>query len=255
MNRYLIVNADDGNLTEGIAEAVLDAHARGIVTSTTIFSNHPTSREMTRSFLKAKKLGIGLHLNLIFGFPAAKAAEVKSLIGPDGRFKGRDGLRRGPVSLSEIVLEFDHQIQRFRDRMGRLPTHLDTHHHLHDRRPFWDAVTVAALRYSLPIRRCRWFRGADACAAGRGGVVHSTDYLFGNLNPEEHWTRKSLTALLENLPQGIGEIVCHPGKDDAALRAVSSFTRGREKEWRLFGSPEMRKWVRREGIILSRYGL
>ena len=39
MRRSLIVNADELGLTEGINEGIVEVHARGIVTSTTMVAN------------------------------------------------------------------------------------------------------------------------------------------------------------------------------------------------------------------------
>jgi hypothetical protein len=39
--RRLIVNADDFGLTAGVSRGILDAHRRGIVTSTTLLVNRP----------------------------------------------------------------------------------------------------------------------------------------------------------------------------------------------------------------------
>ncbi len=51
--RTLIVNADDFGLTEGVSRGILEAHRRGIVTSTTLLVNGPNGRplapELSRS--------------------------------------------------------------------------------------------------------------------------------------------------------------------------------------------------------------
>ncbi|MBI2164629.1 MAG: ChbG/HpnK family deacetylase [candidate division NC10 bacterium] len=63
MPPFLIVNADDFNLTEGVTRGILEAHRCGIVTSTTVMVNLPgleRSRDLVR---EASHLGLGLHLN------------------------------------------------------------------------------------------------------------------------------------------------------------------------------------------------
>ena len=40
-DRRLIVNADDYGLTAGVSRGILEAHRRGIVTSTTLLVNRP----------------------------------------------------------------------------------------------------------------------------------------------------------------------------------------------------------------------
>lgn len=86
-------------------------------------------------------------------------------------------------------------------------------------------------------------------------MTKTTDYLFGNLNPEEYWRETPLRTILTNLPEGVSEIMCHPGKNDADLAAISSFTTGRAAEHKLFRLPALRKLIRREGIFWSHFGL
>ena len=70
MNRsQLIVNADDGNLTPGVFRGVIQAHDRGIVTSTTLFANLSFSNEMHATLATRPDLGVGIHLNITLGFP------------------------------------------------------------------------------------------------------------------------------------------------------------------------------------------
>lgn len=83
----------------------------------------------------------------------------------------------------------------------------------------------------------------------------STDYLFGNLTVEGYWRPEPLQTILKNLPDGTSEIMCHPGENDAALRAISSFTSGREAEWKIFRSPALKDFVTRQGITLTHFGL
>ena len=90
MAAYLIVNADDFNLTEGVSRGILEAHRRGIVTSTTVMVNLP-GLEQSRSLARqAPRLGVGLHLNLTFGPPVLPAREVPSLVDDSSRFNRTD---------------------------------------------------------------------------------------------------------------------------------------------------------------------
>ena len=59
--RRLIVNADDYGLTAGVSRGILDAHHRGIVTSTTLLVNRPVDPAWIDG-LKASGLGVGLHM-------------------------------------------------------------------------------------------------------------------------------------------------------------------------------------------------
>src|SRR4030095_8186486 len=83
--RTLIVTADDFGLTAGVSRGILEAGARGIVTSTTVMVNRPIDPELIAR-LEASGLGAGLHLNLTLGTPIADPRRVPSLGGGEGRF-------------------------------------------------------------------------------------------------------------------------------------------------------------------------
>jgi predicted glycoside hydrolase/deacetylase ChbG (UPF0249 family) len=51
MERRLIINADDFGLCESVNKGIVEAHANGVLTSTTIMSNMPA-------------LGLSAHFNL-----------------------------------------------------------------------------------------------------------------------------------------------------------------------------------------------
>src|SRR3972149_1037605 len=122
MPAFLIVNADDFNLTEGVSRGILEAHRHGLVTSTTVMVNLPCltqSRDLARD---APGLGLGLHLNLTFGPPALPPGRVPSLVDGDGRFI-RDRVRVGAAGdLSEIRAEWAAQAERFEAIFARRPT-------------------------------------------------------------------------------------------------------------------------------------
>lgn len=248
MKRILIVNADDANLTPGVNRAILDCHDRGIVTSTTFLINLPVDEKTVRSFLQKKMLGIGLHLNVTMGGPVSRPDGVRSLLRGDGRFRPAPQQRDRLPRLQHLVTEYRNQIKKFRQFFGRLPTHLDTHHQVHDHPFFLRAAKMAAEPYRLALRR-------SAPMLRTSWTGRAPDYLFGNLRPEGHWRMESLAAVLRNLPAGTSEIACHPGENDAALRAVSSFTQGREAEKKLLMDLAVKKMIFENSIRLSHYGL
>ena len=54
--KCLIVNADDFGLTLGVNRAVIEAHTRGILTSTTVMANMPAFEEKGITADQAKAL-------------------------------------------------------------------------------------------------------------------------------------------------------------------------------------------------------
>jgi predicted glycoside hydrolase/deacetylase ChbG (UPF0249 family) len=251
--RRLIVNADDFGLTDGINRAVRDLHQLGTLTSTTLMAAAPRFHEAVEISRQQKHLGVGCHIVLLDGTPCANASEISSLLDPASarseapRFRTtlaefvRD-LYLGRIDKAHIEQEAIAQILRLQ-QAGVAVTHVDTHKHTHMfprvlecvmraaqacnirtiRNPFEPAWSVAAtpgagvvrawqvrllrtLRYSfLNLVRQREFTTTDGCV----GVAAT-----GTLN------QTTLRALLDRLPDGTFELVCHPAYMDDELIAT-----------------------------------
>lgn len=249
MKRFLIVNADDCNLTPGVTRAILDCHDTGILTSTTFMISLPVEPETVKAVLSRKNLGVGIHLNVTMGRPVSAPDEIASLLGEGGKFK-KLGEQTGRLpKAAHLALEYQNQINRFRKILGRMPTHLDTHHQVHDHDFFYEVLKNVARKNQLPLRRSMRMRDPQKAKG-----VKSTDHFFGNLTVEGYWRDEPLKTVLINLPEGISEIMCHPGIHDRDLENVSSFTSGRAAEYRLFRSPALRRLTASLGIALTHFG-
>src|SRR3954467_14398065 len=79
--KRLIVNADDFGRSPGVNAGVLEAHAKGIVTSATVMVLEPSAaRGIREAAEKAPQLSLGLHFTLTGGgSPAAAARDVPTL--------------------------------------------------------------------------------------------------------------------------------------------------------------------------------
>jgi predicted glycoside hydrolase/deacetylase ChbG (UPF0249 family) len=63
-----------------------------------------------------------------------------------------------------------------------------------------------------------------------------------------------LTALIEKLPPGLTELMCHPGRLGPELGAATTrLKESREVELTALTSPEIRRAVERQGIHLVNY--
>lgn len=94
MNKYLIVNADDFGYSFSINKGIIDAHTKGIVTSTSVMVDAIASGE-AKELTKYPNLSIGLHFEL---------KEVNNVEG-----------------------ELTRQLEKFTAIVGRLPDYIDTH--------------------------------------------------------------------------------------------------------------------------------
>lgn len=252
MKRLLIVNADDCNLTAGVTRAILDCHDEGIVSSTTFLVNLPVEPATVLALRRRRNLGVGLHLNVTLGSPVSRRFRRGSLTDASGVFRRWNRLRKLP-SAADVTSEYAAQIERFRKLFGRLPTHLDTHHQLHDRFFFLKILCHAARRFRLPVRTSRLSRHAAARPLFRG--LRSPESLIGDLRAENYWRCSSLKKALASVEAGTHELMCHPGYVDEDLVRLSSFTKGREVEAHVLCRKELKPILRSRGIRLTHFGL
>ena len=288
--KNLIVNADDLGWTEGVNRGIADGHRKGLVTSTSLLANGRAFDSAVKLARFNPELGIGVHLNLSDGHPMARTEEVRGLLNEAGNLAG------GPESLllqiasrslplEEVEREWDAQIQKVRDS-GIVPTHLDGHKHVqmlpglfeialrlakkhgirairvsHEESKLRSALSSAGeQKTSVVLKQGVQARGLKLLArdaremAERAGLV-TTDYFCG-IAQTGVLTREGVERLLENLPDGTTELMCHPGYADEELRQTGTrLQESRETELRILTDTGIRKLVATRGIRLINYKL
>jgi predicted glycoside hydrolase/deacetylase ChbG (UPF0249 family) len=275
MNRQLIVNADDYGRSPGVSRGILEAHRDGIVTSTTVMINQPGIQAQLLAALEHPQLGIGLHLVFTQGQPVLPPSFVPGLVGAGGTFLDHHTLwaRAERISLEQLRLELMAQTERFTDLASRRPDHLDCHHFVHLYPPFFQVYTSLAAELDVPLRvpiplepDRRQAPGSLAFLEGfpqdlvRSVIATNSAQLVERrlLHPnhfvatffgEPALTLDHLFQLLEALPEGTSELMCHPGYNDQAL-AGSSYRQERETELALLTDPIVGQRVRDLGIEL-----
>jgi predicted glycoside hydrolase/deacetylase ChbG (UPF0249 family) len=215
--RLLVVNADDLGYDPQIDRGILEAHARGIVSSATAMVETPFAAAALRD--APASLGVGLHAVLDPGAGPA-AAEA--------------ALRR--------------QLARFRELRGAPPTHLDSHKHAHADPRILPAFAAVARETGLPAR------GIDAPmrAALRALGVATADAFLGDAARRPAWTEAALASALEAVGEGVTELMAHPGH--APSHARTSFGPEREIELAALCAGAAREIVARRGIRLATWG-
>lgn len=230
----LVMNADDFGLTEGVTKGILEACEKGIVRSTTALINSAYIEEAYELSKKYPQLGIGIHLNLTLGKPLT---DVKTLVDENGNFfRGAAKVYSHEVDYDEIYREWKAQIEKFVQVFHRLPTHIDSHHHVHDYTEEALEVTKRlAEEYGLQIRRYSQFEFV------RG--------FYG-----DDISREILIGLLEKNKDKCIEIMCHPGYVDLDLYRKSSYNLNRVKELDVICSDEVVAYCKEHDVELVNYG-
>ena len=266
-DRRLIINADDFGLTPGVTSGILEAHAAGAVTSTSMMVKCPGWADGVTRARATPSLGIGLHFNLLVGAPLTRSA---SICGSDGKFLSLAALTRrsllGAVRATEVTLECEAQLGALVDA-GIQVTHIDSHRHTHALPVVRRAVAVVAASHRLPLRRpveARWSIRDDLSRRSRSGLVawswrvasigapatRAPDYFVGMSLHGDRQFASRLAQLLDAIPAGTTELIVHPGHVDDVLGSVDGYTAPRERELIALCDPELRVQLRRDHVEL-----
>jgi predicted glycoside hydrolase/deacetylase ChbG (UPF0249 family) len=287
--RNLIVNADDLGWTEGVNRGIAETHRNGIVTSASLLANGRAFGSGVELARTTPGLGVGVHLNLSDGEPVAGRELVATLLNERGELEGRpEGLllrlARRSILLEEVEREWHAQIQKVRDS-GIEPTHLDGHKHVqmlpglfemalrlakkHGIRAVRVAHEESSLRAALSagarqkgtvvMKQGVQARGLKLLApdareqAERAGIA-TADYFCGIAQTGE-LTREGVLRLMEILPEGTTELMCHPGYADAELaNSATRLQASRQAELEILTDTGIRNLVASQGIRLIDYG-
>jgi predicted glycoside hydrolase/deacetylase ChbG (UPF0249 family) len=102
----------------------------------------------------------------------------------------------------DVEREIRVQLERCRDLLGRNPTHLDSHQHVHRRDPVRSTLAQIANELGVPLRHIT--PGIRYCGDFYGQTA-TGEPLPGSI------TVDALVWSLVNLEQGVTELACHPG--------------------------------------------
>jgi predicted glycoside hydrolase/deacetylase ChbG (UPF0249 family) len=188
--RFLIVNADDFGLSEGVNRGIIEAHERGIVTSASLMVLKPAAASAATFGREHPRFSLGLHLDLGEWAYDGKAWFLVYQVVP---------LEDPAVAAQEL----EHQLDEFRRLVTRDPTHLDSHQHVHQDEPIRSAALELARRLGVPLRH--FSDDIQYCGRFYGQTSRG-------LPLPEAISVESLIAILTDLPPGLTEIGCHPGR-------------------------------------------
>lgn len=276
--RRLVVTGDDFGASSAVNRAIVAAHDHGILTAASLMIGGEAAEEAVELARSRPSLAVGLHLVLADGRPVLPAEEIRSLVGPDRRFRTSPAAAGWQYQFSaaarrDLPGEIRAQLERFRET-GLALSHVDGHHHLHLHPVVLDALLRLAPEFGI-----RWIRvpseelgfalaGGPRRAAGRivtTGVFRALrshalrrlraagigylDRVYGLLQTGRI-DERYLLDLLPRIHADTVELYCHPSWPGQATGGGSA---NGARELAALVSDRVRAAVRENGLVLSRF--
>ena len=227
--KHLIVNADDFGQSSGINRGIIEAHERGIVTSASLMTRWAAAGEAANYATQHPELSVGLHLDL--GEWVYRAGEWVALY---------------TVISVDDPLVVEHEIYRqldvFHQLLGKHPTHINSHQHIHMREPVRSVALKISQSLEIPLR--------NLCSE-----LHYFTKFYGqtaeglplptHISPE--WLIEILSTLV---PPGWTVLSCHPGYVD---EVKTMYRLERREELRVLCDPRIQAVIDSLGIKLCSF--
>jgi predicted glycoside hydrolase/deacetylase ChbG (UPF0249 family) len=258
-----------------VTRGIVEAHAAGAVTSTSIMANGIDWENAVRIARATRTLGVGIHLNLVQGRPLLRVPSLTNA--RTGELHSLGALARralvGRIDAGELEAETRAQIERVRGA-GITVTHLDSHRHAHALPRIFPVVARVASEMGIRViripREPLFVNALDASATARKLAIAvalrashaaqlpaslaTTDHFRGiSLQGGTRFARR-LRRTLDTLPPGSTELMVHPGYVDAALAAQDRYTWPRAIELAELTSSELRARLARGDFELIHFG-
>jgi predicted glycoside hydrolase/deacetylase ChbG (UPF0249 family) len=274
--RRLIINADDFGYTKGVNRAIVECAAAGVVTSATLMANGVAFTDAVAKAAQSR-LAIGCHTVFVDGESVSPASTIPSLCESDRLRRTIGSLMKanlsGAIKPEDVHREAIAQFKKLR-LAGVDITHADSHKHAHMFPAVYRPLLQATKEVGVPAVRnpfepwslgwmafpSLWTRGLQTTllrsfhsgffkavrevglktTAGTVGIAATGIINF-------NWLRRILQAL----PDGTWELVCHPGYADEDLRVAGTrLQESRDVERLALLSEDFKRVLREERIEL-----
>lgn len=252
----LLVQSDDYGITKACALGAIEAIRNGIVRNTGLFANMPWAEEcveLIRPYLD--EIAFGLDLNASTGPALLSKEEIPSLVQDNGMFLtssmnralDTDENDHDHVVYEEIYKEFEAQIKKFIELVGKKPDYL--HGHAYGTKTTTRASLDLAKKYDIPYST--QIMEHEGMKGGGMGWYQFPPTLDNQAKSD--LTEFIVTDQNHYLDSEYGMLICHCGYVDAKIFELSSFNVYRAKDLEGVTSERTKAWVKEHNIELITY--
>ncbi len=146
MKKLLIINADDLGLSKEINDGILWCFERGFVSDASLLVKAVSVDEAVIGLKALDVRHVGIHINLdeVFGWRPGGIERIARPV--------LMNMLNDQGFLQECTREARDQIEIFLS-FGLIPTHMDTHHHVHGFFPIFQILVDLLREYGIPALR------------------------------------------------------------------------------------------------------
>lgn len=280
--RSMVLCADDFGMSQGVCDAVEDLLKNRRLSAVSAMTGFPEWRQRAaglRAVAEAAGADVGLHLTLTDHAPLAPLPRLA----PGGVLPGLGALLRAAqlrrLDAADVTAEIRAQLDAFENAFGQAPAFVDGHQHVHVFPVVREALiaemrtrygTSAWMRSTVEpiaavVRRgvtpfksvvlallgARHARLADAAGIARNHGFRGA-YDLGISVPYRDLFQKFLNDAGTYPAHPL--IFCHPGRDDAELRARSTLAAARAAEYAYFASAAFAEDCAQAGYRIAAFG-
>lgn len=254
----LIIRADDFGITDSVTWGIMRGLKEGIVTSTGVMTNMPSSIVACQQAKKYPEYCFGQDINIATGRCVANPALLKTMVDENGYFRRSPIIRKmikegvEPFPYEEVKTEIKAQVNKFIELVGRKPAYLNGHAF---RSPnFSQALEDVADEYGMICMD----RIVEKYDLENKGFLSSGRFQQGWYKmPFEPLTQLQTDAqaffiehIDELLVRDYSYVICHPGYVDQDLMECSSLNLVRMRDLQLCLSKKVKQLIQDKGIEL-----
>ena len=146
MSTLLIINADDLGLSREVNAGIVWCLEHGFVSDASLLVKAVYAEEAVAGLKALDIRHVGIHINLdeVFGWRPAGIERIARPV--------LMGMLNDQGFLQECAHEARDQIETFLS-LGLIPTHMDTHHHVHGFFPIFQILVDLLREYGIPALR------------------------------------------------------------------------------------------------------
>jgi predicted glycoside hydrolase/deacetylase ChbG (UPF0249 family) len=238
-SRLLIINADDLGISFEVNRGIFAAYEQGVVTDSSLLVNGASSQEAITMLKANPQFPAGIHIDLdpLLGWESPGKEKFTR--------QALHQIMNESTFIKKIKQEIHEQIEDFLDT-GLIPSHIDTHHHVHGFPRIFETLMEAMNKYGIKALR---FSKKGYTLLGREDILFPPE----TAQWMEHTLREKgishpdllidplFPFSLHELPAGVAELMAHPSMGGDPWR---------QRDLDMLMDPLFMKTVRDEGIQL-----